>query len=152
LLRALDEAALRRADVVVVDTAEHAHTLPVFARDRGVVVPVGAGAAWFAAARPHASEGRLRAIFVGLFTPLHGTPTLATALRLLADDERVEVTMVGTGQDYDACRAAASGHPRVTWLDWVDGANLPALVAGHDVSLGIFGTTAKAGNVVPTKV
>jgi glycosyltransferase involved in cell wall biosynthesis len=152
LLRALDGAALRRADLVVVDTVEHAHALPISARDKGVVVPVGAGAAWFATARVHPFEGRLRAIFVGLFTPLHGTPTLGAALRLLAADERVEVTMVGTGQDYGACRAAASGNPRVRWLDWVDGADLPALVASHDVSLGIFGTTAKAGNVVPTKV
>ncbi|BCB77311.1 hypothetical protein Pflav_037210 [Phytohabitans flavus] len=40
----------------------------------------------------------------------------------------------------------------MTWLDWVPGVRLPDLVAGHDVSLGIFGTTDKAQRVVPTKV
>ena len=30
-------------------------------------------------------------------------------------------------------------------------AQLPALVSGHDVGLGIFGTTTKALTVVPTK-
>jgi glycosyltransferase involved in cell wall biosynthesis len=60
--------------------------------------------------------------------------------------------MVGTGQDYQRCRELAVGNPRVTWLDWVPGEQLPDLVAGHDVSLGIFGTTEKALRVVPTKV
>jgi glycosyltransferase involved in cell wall biosynthesis len=161
LLRALDDAALRRANLVVVDTDEHARALPSLARDKCVVVPVGAGFSWFAAAlrpsrRSHPSRpsdpGRLRAVFVGLFTPLHGTPTLGEALGLLAADDRIEVTMVGTGQEYARCRAAASANSRVTWLDWVDGADLPSLVASHDVCLGIFGTTAKARNVVPTKV
>ena len=152
LLRALDEAALRRAQVVVVDTPEHARALPSLARDKCVVVPVGASSDWFSSSIRALSGGPLRAIFVGLFTPLHGTPTLGQALGLLAADDRIEVTMVGTGQEYDRCRAAAAANSRVTWLDWVDGADLPALVAGHDVCLGIFGTTAKARNVVPTKV
>jgi SAM-dependent methyltransferase len=40
----------------------------------------------------------------------------------------------------------------VHWLDWVPAADLPALVAGHDVCLGIFGTGDKALRVVPNKV
>jgi len=150
LMRAIDDGALRRADVILVDTAENLAGLPPAARDRAVVVPVGAGAAWFQAGA--APADRLRVIFVGLFTPLHGTPALGAALGLLAGDDRIEVTMVGTGQDYPRCRQAAGANPRVTWLDWVDAAELPALVARHHVALGIFGTTPKAGKVVPTKV
>ena len=37
-------------------------------------------------------------------------------------------------------------------LPWVAADELPALVAGHDVCLGIVGTTTKARRVVPTKV
>jgi glycosyltransferase involved in cell wall biosynthesis len=40
----------------------------------------------------------------------------------------------------------------VRWLDWVPAAGLPALVAAHDVCLGIFGTGEKAKRVVPNKV
>src|SRR5262249_43085672 len=40
----------------------------------------------------------------------------------------------------------------VRWLDWVPAAELPALVAAHDVCLGIFGTGDKALRVVPNKV
>lgn len=155
LMRWIDRGALASADVVVVDTEEHLAALPADVAPRGVVALVGAGAEWFAAgaarvARP--ADGPLKVVFVGLFTPLHGTEYLGEALAQLADDERIEVTMVGKGQDYDACRAAAAGNPRVTWVDWVTADKLPALVAAHDVSLGIFGTTAKAQNVVPTKV
>ena len=34
----------------------------------------------------------------------------------------------------------------------MDPDELPGLVAGHDVCLGLFGTTPKAGRVVPNKV
>ncbi|GIF65818.1 hypothetical protein Ais01nite_38530 [Asanoa ishikariensis] len=152
LMRWIDRGALGSADVVVVDTDEHLAALPADAAPRGVVALVGAGQQWFAA-RPDARPGGpLKVIFVGLFTPLHGTSYLGEALAELAGDDRIDVTMVGKGQDYEACRAAAAANPRVTWIDWVTAEELPGLVAAHDVSLGIFGTTDKAQNVVPTKV
>lgn len=40
----------------------------------------------------------------------------------------------------------------VAWLDWVDAADLPALVADHDICIGILGTTSKPEHVVPNKV
>jgi glycosyltransferase involved in cell wall biosynthesis len=138
------------ADVVLVDTDDHVALVPGRARARTTVVPVGAGADWFAvrAQEPH---GRLRAVFFGLFTPLQGTTTIGEALGLLADAP-VDVTMIGTGQDYAAAQAAADGNPHVTWIDWVDSADLPAVVADHQVCLGIVGTGAKALRVVPNKV
>jgi glycosyltransferase involved in cell wall biosynthesis len=165
LLQALDRAALRAADVVVVDTEEHRALLPETARDRTVVVPVGAPEAWFAAAAgagtaraagngPGGTPGSqrpLRVIFFGLYTPLQGAPVIGAALGLLGG-EALEVTMVGTGQDREATQAAAGDDPRVRWLDWVPADELPALVAGHDVCLGIVGTGPKAMRVVPNKV
>src|ERR1700689_4876332 len=149
LLRAIDSAALRAADVVAVDTAEHLQTLPERHAGRAVVVPVGAPSAWF---RPVSGDaGALRVVFYGLYTPLQGAPVIGEALALLAGKE-IEVTMIGTGQDYAAPRAAAEGNDRVVWLDWIAAEELPALVAGHDVCLGIFGTGDKAFRVVPNKV
>ncbi|MER7273542.1 glycosyltransferase [Dactylosporangium sp. NPDC000244] len=152
LMRGIDAGALRAADVVVVDTAEHRAALPAAAAPDAVVAPVGATDEWFRRGRvPGREPGPLRVIFVGVFTPLHGAPTIAEAVAELAGDE-IEVTMVGTGQDHARCRQLAAGNGRVRWVDWVEGAELPALVASHHVSLGIFGTTAKARAVVPTKV
>lgn len=97
----------------------------------------------------------LRVVFVGLFTPLHGAVTIARAVAELApllDDGTLEVTLAGTGQDHAEARLLLGDRAGVTWLDWVPAEQLPDLVAGHDVGLGIFGTTAKALTVVPTKV
>jgi glycosyltransferase involved in cell wall biosynthesis len=163
VLRLIDAAALRAADVVLVDTEEHRLALPARHQGRAVVVPVGASAAWYAAApaagelpggQPPASEavpGPLRVVFYGLYTPLQGTPVIGAALSLLAGTP-VEVTMIGDGQDAPAAKAAAAANGAVRWVDWVPAADLPAVVASHDVCLGIFGTGDKARRVVPNKV
>jgi glycosyltransferase involved in cell wall biosynthesis len=153
LLAALDRFALGRADVVVVDTNERVAELPPRVRPRAVVVPVGADERWFAVGRttsPTGIDGPLCVIFFGLFTPLQGTTTIAAALREL--DGAVAATVVGGGQDEDAADTLLRGVPGVRRLPWVPGDDLPALVARHDVCLGIVGTTAKAHSVVPTKV
>ncbi len=153
LLRRLDEAALGSADVVVVDTDEHLAALPDRHRGRALVVPVGAPTSWYVGspASGDSADRPLRAVFFGLFTPLQGAPVIGAALAGLADDD-VDVTMVGSGQDHDETRSLAAANHRVTWVDWTAPDQLPALVARHDVCLGIFGTGPKAQRVVPNKV
>ena len=67
MLRMIDAAALRAADVIVVDTEEHLSRLPGRHRARAVVVPVGAPTAWHLAGRPAGAEagGPLRVVFYG---------------------------------------------------------------------------------------
>jgi glycosyltransferase involved in cell wall biosynthesis len=154
LLRMIDSAALRAADVIVVDTDEHLAALPPRYRARAVVVPVGAPEAWLAAARPaefQDASGPLRVVFYGLYTPLQGTPVIGAALDRIAAAP-VEVTMIGSGQDEAETKAAAAANRAVRWLDWVPAPELPAQVASHHVCLGIFGTGEKALRVVPNKV
>ncbi len=158
-LGGLDRLACRLADVVVVDTEENAALVPAVHSAKVTVVPVGAPTSWFdagrraAAARATGGPGpALKVVFFGLYTPLQGATHLGRALEMLADDGTVEVTMVGTGQDQPAARAAAGPDAPARWLEWVDPDDLPTLVAAHDVCLGIFGTTPKAARVVPNKV
>jgi glycosyltransferase involved in cell wall biosynthesis len=155
VLAQMDSSALQAADVIIVDTEEHAKRVPANLTDRVVVCRVGADATWFAARRGIAQRpgsGPLRVIFFGVFTPLQGTPVIAEALAELHDRTDLEVTMVGHGQDYQACRGLVPETAPVTWRNWVRAADLPAFVAEHDVVLGIFGTTPKAARVVPNKV
>ena len=171
LLAVIDAAALHAADIVVVDTEEHLETVPERYRHKAVVVYVGAPEPWHAAAAelpagpvpvstgpastgaPAVDDesGPLKVVFYGLYTPLQGTPVIGEALGRIAGAP-VEVTMIGRGQDEAATRRAAVANTSVRWLDWVPAAELPALVAAHDVCLGIFGTSDKALRVVPNKV
>jgi glycosyltransferase involved in cell wall biosynthesis len=154
LLALIDAAALRAADIVVVDTEEHLEIVPEKYRSKAVVVYVGAPEPWHAAAvEPSATAGNgpLKVVFYGLYTPLQGTPVIGAALGRLAGAP-VEVTMIGGGQDEAETKRAAAANTSVRWLDWVPAAELPALVAAHDVCLGIFGTGDKALRVVPNKV
>jgi glycosyltransferase involved in cell wall biosynthesis len=151
LLERLDRAALKAADVPCVDTRGHLDLIRGEAHDRALIVPVGASEEWFH--RPHAAPGSpLRIVFFGSFTPLQGAPVIGEAAALLASERSVRLTMIGRGQDYEATRAAAAANVSVEWIDWVDPEELPAVVAAHDVCLGIFGTGPKALRVVPNKV
>ncbi len=154
LLRLIDAAALRAADIIVVDTDEHLAALPARHRARAVVVPVGAPSAWLQAGnrvRTDDEERPLRVVFFGLYTPLQGTPVIGAALSKITGSS-VEVTMIGNGQDLAEARSAAAANHAVSWRDWVPADELPVLVAAHDVCLGIFGTGEKAQRVVPNKV
>jgi glycosyltransferase involved in cell wall biosynthesis len=166
LLRLIDAAALRAADIVVVDTEEHLEIVPEKYRSKAVVVHVGAPTPWHEAAAEFSvgtdepsgdaelssdAGEPLKVVFYGLYTPLQGTPVIGEALGRLAGAP-VEVTMIGRGQDEAETKRAAAANQSVRWLDWVPAAELPALVAAHDVCLGIFGTGDKALRVVPNKV
>jgi glycosyltransferase involved in cell wall biosynthesis len=165
LLQGLDRLATACADVVVTDTEEHRQMLPD--PGKGVVVLVGAPDEW----RPPQAETRppvvepvetplpapsaagLSVVFYGLYTPLQGAPVIAEAVRdAVAAGAPLRVTLVGTGQDLARTRETLAGTPGVTWHDWVEPGELPGLVAGHDVCLGIFGDTPKGLRVVPNKV
>ena len=151
VLDGLDRLACRCADVVLVDTEESVATVPPPARAKAAAVPVGASSQWFAVPPDDRPPGPLRVVFYGLFTPLQGAPVLTAALAaLVRTGTAVEATLVGDGQDRPAAEAAAPA-TGVTWVDWVAPAELPALVAAHDVCIGIVGATPKALRVVPNK-
>lgn len=153
ILAAVDKFATTAANVVMVDTDEHLSRLPNRAKDKAVVVAVGAPEGWFTEQSVGVSEGSLKVIFFGIFTPLQGVEVIVEAViesrRQGAD---LHITMVGTGQDYDSARSLAGDDSAFRWIDWVDPAELVDLVAEHDVCLGIFGVTPKAKRVVPQKV
>lgn len=151
-LDAVDRFAVAAADLVLVDTSEHLETLPARHRSKGMVVPVGAPAAWVREPEPRTGSAQTRVIFFGLYTPLQGAPVIGAAIDLLTDEESIRFTMVGSGQQLAEARAAARPNPRAEWLDWVDPEQLPALVADHDICLGIFDSGPKAARVVPNKV
>jgi glycosyltransferase involved in cell wall biosynthesis len=146
VLRQVDRMALRRADLVVADTAEnagHLAELGKLAAERLAVCFVGAEERLFRPGWQPAQE--FHALFVGKLIPLHGLETILAAARLAPE---LPFRIVGNGQ-LDALMTGCP--PNVEWVDWVEYEQLPAEVQGAGCALGIFGTSPKAGRVIPNK-
>jgi glycosyltransferase involved in cell wall biosynthesis len=145
-LRAIDRGALRRADLVVADTDEHAEFLADLAGlplERFEVCFVGAEERVF---RPGwQPDEPFTALFVGKLIPLHGLETILDAARLAPG---LRLRIVGSGQ----LDALLAGRPaNVDWVPWVEYERLPEELHRASCALGIFGTSAKAQRVIPNK-
>jgi glycosyltransferase involved in cell wall biosynthesis len=145
-LRRLDHVALRRADLVVADTEQNARHLAALAglpEGRLAVCFVGAEERLFSPgwSRPD----RFHALFVGKLIPLHGVETILAAARLAPE---IPFRIVGSGQ-LDAL--LRDQPPNVEWVDWVEYERLSDELRRCGCALGVFGTSAKAGRVIPNK-
>ena len=146
ILRQIDRIALRRADLVVADTAANARHLARLAalpEDRLAVCFVGAEERLF---RPGWQPPEdFHALFVGKLIPLHGVETILEAARLAPE---LAFRIVGSGQ----LDALLNEHPpNVESIGWVDYDRLPEENQRAGCALGVFGTSEKAGRVIPNK-
>jgi glycosyltransferase involved in cell wall biosynthesis len=166
LLHALERFALRRADLVFLDTQAHARRIEMlFGLAAG-----SAGAVWVGTETEHfhvnplrkptdpapigsSDQPPLRVLFYGQFIPLHGIETIVQAARLTRG-EPIEWQLIGTGQEADRIKALLTEQPlpKLHWEAWVDYAQLHQRIADADVCLGIFGASGKAASVIPNKV
>ena len=153
LTRLVDRAAVRACRLALLDTqAQIDFCMRVLGipADKLAAGAVGAEPDRFPVT-PLPDGGPLRVLFYGSFIPLHGTQTMAAAIRRL-NGEPIEFTVVGQGQERAAFDRAAAGLPNVTVVDWTDYDRLGELVAAHHVVLGLFGDRDKASRVVANKV
>ena len=60
--------------------------------------------------------------------------------------------MVGDGPLLESCQKMAADLDNMEFVPWVAYEKLPELIQAADILLGAFGTTAKAGRVIPNKV
>lgn len=163
LLHALEGFALRRADLVFLDTQTHARRIEaLFNLDHGTAsaVWVGVETTCFHTEPDQLPDAigldesaDLRVLFYGQFIPLHGIETIIRAARLTMD-EPIKWQLIGDGQEAARIRVMLSEQPlpRLRWDPWVDYEQLPQLIAKADVCLGIFGSSEKAASVIPNKV
>ncbi|NII12130.1 glycosyltransferase [Oleiagrimonas sp. C23AA] len=166
VLHAVEGFAVRRADLVFLDTAAHARRVErLFGLANG-----HAGSVWVGTEtgcftpRTHAAETTtetvdtpdaetLRILFYGQFIPLHGIETIVQAARITRGD-RIQWQLIGTGQEAEKIRAMLDEQPlpNVSWDTWVDYEALPGRIEQAHVCLGIFGCSEKAASVIPNKV
>ena len=146
VLRQVDRLALRRADLVVADTAQNARQLAELgelAAERLAVCFVGAEERLFRPGRQ--PEQAFHALFVGKLIPLHGLETILDAARLAPE---LPFRVVGSGQ-LDALMGERP--PNVEWVEWVEYEQLPEEIQRAGCALGVFGTSPKTGRVIPNK-
>ncbi len=151
-----EQRLLQSADVLLADTHEHAR---YFAATLGVaehkihIVHVGAEESLFCPAPPVSPvlKDGLEILFYGSFLGLQGPTTIVEAARLYAGAP-VHWHFLGNGPLLAECRARAQGLSNVVFEDWLPYAQLPDRIRRADILLGVFGTTEKAGRVIPNKI
>ncbi|MBP5320479.1 MAG: glycosyltransferase, partial [Kiritimatiellae bacterium] len=155
-LLAWERRLFAAADRVVADTVCHAdffrETLQVPpARLR--VVYVGAEPSFVPpATEPVKTPGEpVEVLFYGSFIGLHGVETIIEAARRYRGAP-VRWTLLGNGPMKAACQAAATGLPQLRFESAIPYGELCARIHRADILLGVFGTTPKAGRVMPNKV
>ena len=154
LARLIDRWSLSLADEVIADTPAHLDLydrLSPGAAAKGHIIPLGADDQVFSP-RKAAVDERL-VFFHGSFVPLQGLESIVRAAALLrASGFRFQI--VGDGQTRDETERLAKEleADNIEFSGAVPLEALPDLIAGAGICLGIFGTSDKAGRVVPHKL
>jgi glycosyltransferase involved in cell wall biosynthesis len=142
------------ADLVIADTTSHAaffrDTLGVPAGKLAVVY-VGAEEALFKPAAKTVAAQDVEVLFYGSYIPLHGAETIVEAARRY-DGPAARWVMLGSGPALGHCKELAEGVGRLTFEPPIPYARLCGRIQQADILLGVFGTTPKAGRVMPNKV
>ncbi|WP_160133005.1 glycosyltransferase [Microbacterium sp. SLBN-146] len=152
----IDRFAVRKPDVYFVDTrVRRAQILRRYPDAHVLSLPVGAPAWARARAWKPVEDGMLRVLFYGSFLPLHGVPVI---VRSLVFAPSVRLTLVGTEdhpggtEDMRMLARELGVEERTRFLPTVPQEELADIIAAHDVVLGLFGGSAKAGSVIANKV
>ena len=160
IIYAAERVAYRLPDILFTDTREQArYTELCFRLRRGSVgrVFVGAETEAFRELSPlqRSRKGHVRVLFYGQFIPLHGLEVIVGAAGI-TQQRRPDIrwTIIGEGQLQPAIDAMieADNIKVIERIRWVAYEDLREWIRRSHVCLGIFGTTAKAGRVIPNKV
>jgi|SRR3989344_3531632 len=154
----LDWISCRLADTVLLDTNTHidyfADTFKV-KRQKFERIFIGAhDKLFYPRQKPNDEKNQnFQVLWWGWMIPLHGMDYILEAADVLKNEE-IDFTLMGKGAErkrVETLRNEKRLH-RVTILDNVPMGELLPHIWRADVCLGIFGTTQKAGMVIPNKV
>ena len=153
----LDRTGCRLADHVLLDTPSHAEYFAgtfSLSGKKISAIPVGCNEDIFFPQPLSFSSPCTRVLYYSSYLPLHGVETVIRAAALLKH-EKLQFRLIGSGQNYEQVRRLASelGVQNVEFIQDVPLEQLPKELSAADICLGgHFGSSGKAGRVVPGKV
>ncbi len=155
-LRWLDYRSCHISDLVLLDTEAH---IRYFSKEFGLPeekflpLPPGAERGLLEGKGGEERHG-FKVIYFGTFLPLHGVEVMVRAAKLV-EEEGVHFLLIGKGEGLPGVKELCSsvGCRNIDIIDrWVEPEDLSRMVRSSQVVLGLFGTTEKAGRVIPLKV
>lgn len=154
--KAIDWFSVRFSDIYLVDTRVRAKKIQQSIKLRPAVysLPVGAPS-WAKSRSRRNTHPGVRLLYYGNYIHLHGVETVVRAFARLDPSLGATLTLLGDGKLKSGIETLVSElglgescefrPPVVEEL-------LPEVIADHDIVLGIFGGSPKAGSVIANKV
>jgi len=158
LLRYLEWVACRLPDMLILDTSEYVawfgktYNVPA---SRFRLVPTGADERVFHPLPSPMPESHIfRVIYYGTFIRNHGVEHIVEAAHLLKDDLSIQFEFIGNGPEREEAQEIANRYHlnNVTFVEWLDKAELVEHVAQANVCLGSFGATPQSLMTVQNKI
>lgn len=154
--RAIDRISVICADIYLVDTKMRAARIAAESgRSKTVVsLPVGAPN-WAVSISPATKSFPVKFLYYGNYIHLHGVDVIVKAFSLIEDHYEATLTLIGEGSLRPKIETLVEDlglGDRCVFVDPVPENSLRDIIAAHDVVLGIFGTSSKAGSVIANKV
>jgi glycosyltransferase involved in cell wall biosynthesis len=152
----LDRTACRLADWVLVDTplqVDYFQDHIVSSNKPISTIPVGCNEELFYPREPQKNP-RFSVLYYCSFLPLHGADIVVQAAVYLREAP-IQIKLIGLGPDYNRVRQLAKDLDidNISWIDSVPLGQIPVEIGAADVCLGgHFGSSEKAGRVVPGKI
>ena len=153
-LRGWEADLFRRADVVIADTPVHASFFcETFRLDPQnlCVVHVGADERMFVPVDVDPAVSPVEVLFYGSFLALQGPDVIIEAARCIPD-KSIQWVLLGSGDMKPDLELKSNNFSNIRFEPWISYRDLPQRLAQAHILLGIFGTTPKAGMVIPNKV
>jgi len=143
---------VRCTDLLLADTAVHAE---FFVEELGAhaeftrVVQVGAEEELFFP-QGHPPQGTApEVLFYGSYIHLQGPEVIIAAALTLPE---VRWTFLGDGPLRKQCQIRGEGQDNIRFEEWLPYVKLPQRISQASILLGVFGSSKKAGRVIPNKV
>lgn len=153
-LKQWEQTQFLGADILIADTPAHAdyfHTTFHVPAEKIEVLYVSAEIDIFKPASAPPDGCPLEILFYGSYLKLQGVETIIRAAEITQDLNAVWV-LLGQGEYRKSCEQLAQGMKNVRFEDWIAYDYLPNRIAQSHILLGIFGSSIKAGLVIPNKL